>query len=365
MGKRELLIIVAFAVVGAVAYQLTAPPATGTSSWSLGEFFKSARSEMRGNPGRGTFVHKATIDAPKTMREVRLVSVGTVQVVGEARETIEYEFTVNSTGPDDAGAAELAKQTIIERDDLSDAVILRARYPEPATQTPTMVVRVPARMVVRVESSRAFTVSNVAAVQAEGNRGDVTLTGITGSVTGAHQDGDFTLTGAGSVKLRLLRAQSKITKVTGGLILDVRDGDAIVSDSAGALELDETRAEITITEHRGPLTIRGTDGRITVQRPADETRVDMRRTEVELLLERAVTATILTTDEPVRLMLVGTPDFVLDAAATDADIQATDFGLTPEGAKPGARLDHTFGRGGNVRVTLRNTRGDIILRKSK
>lgn len=363
MGKRELLIIVAFVAVGAIAYQLTAPPATGTTSWSLGDFFKTARREMRGNPGRGTFVHKATIDAPPALREVRLVILqGTVQIAGEARDTIEYEFTVNSTGPDDPGAVELARQTVIEPDNLGDALILRARYPEPASQTAVMVMRVPARMVVRVESSRGFTIANVAAVQAEGNRGDVSLTGIAGAVTGAHQDGDFKVTGARSVKLRLLRSQNTLTKVSDGVMLDVRDGDTTVSDSAGALEVDETRDEVTITGHRGPITVRGTDGRVTIQQPTAETRVDTRRAEVELQLDRAVTATILTTDEPLRLLMAGTPSLVLDASATDAAIQATDFNLTPVSTESHARLTHTFGSGG-ARITLRNTRGDIILRK--
>ena len=365
MGKRELLIIVAFVAVGAIAYQLTAPAATGTTSWSLGDFFKTARREMRGNPGRGTFVHKATIDAPPALREVRLVLLqGTVRIVGEARDTIEYEFTVNSTGPDDAGAVALAKQTVIEPDNLADALILRARYPEPASQTAVMVMRVPARMVVRVESSRGFTISNVAAVQAEGNRGDVTLTGIAGAITGAHQDGDFKVTGAKSVKLRLLRSQNTFTKITDGVVLDVRDGDTTVSDSAGALEVDETRDEVTITGHRGTITVRGTDGRVTIQQPTAETRVDTRRAEVELQLDRAVTATILTTDEPLRLLMTGTPSLVLDAGATDAAIQATDFNLTPVSTESHARLTHTFGSGG-ARITLRNTRGDIILRKSQ
>lgn len=366
MGKRELLIIVAFAVVGAVVYQLTAPPATGTSSFSLGDIFKEVRREVRGSPGRGSFVHKATLPAPAALRELRLIGVaGTVQVVGEDRDAIDYEFTVESNGPDDAGAAELAKETRLERDALGDAIVLRARYPDPGSQTATIILKVPTRLGVRVESGRGITISNVATAHLEGNRGNVTLNGITGAVTGIHQDGDFTVTGARSVKLRLLRSRGVIAKVADGLILDVRDGDCKISDSAGALEVDETRADISISQHRGAVTVRGTDGRVTVDRPTTDTRVDTRRAEVEMVMDRAVTATILTTDEPVRLMLVGTPAFLLDAAATVAAIQATDFGLTPEISAPDARLSHTFGSGSNVRVTIRNTRGDIIIRKSQ
>jgi hypothetical protein len=364
MGKRELLIIIGFVVVGALAYQFTAPPATGNSGFSFGDIFKEVRREVRGNPGQGTFAHTATVPAPAALREVRLIGVaGTVQVVGEDRDTLTYEFTVQSNGPDDAGAVALAKETKLEHDDLGDALILRARYPDPGSQTATIVLRVPRRLAVRVESGRGITISNVATAHLEGNRGDVTLTGIAGAITGIHQDGDFTATGAASVKLRLLRSRGVITHINDGVILDVRDGDCKIADSGGAMEVDETRGEVTITGHRGRITVRGTDGRVTIQHPTAETRVDTRRAEVELVMERAVVTTVLTTDEPIRLLLVGTPNFVLDSAANVAAIQATDFGLTPEATPPDMKLAHTFGSGG-ARVTLRNTRGDIIVRKN-
>jgi hypothetical protein len=66
------------------------------------------------------------------------------------------------------------------------------------------------------------------------------------------------------------------------------------------------------------------------------------------------------------LILAGAPAFSLDAAASDADIQATEFELKPERvSEADARLSHQFGGKSDVRITLRNTRGDVVLRKSK
>ena len=110
---------------------------------------------------------------------------------------------------------------------------------------------------------------------------------------------------------------------------------------------------------------RGNDGSITIGRPTQETRVDVRRAEVELLVEHAVAMTIITSDEPLRLILTGTPAFFLDAAASDAGIQATEFDLKPEVAEADSKLSHQFGAKSDVRITLRNTRGEIILRKNK
>ena len=85
MGKRELLIIVIFVAIGTVAYQFTAPPATGDRGFSFAKIFSEARREVRGNPGSGKYVHKASIPVPADLREVRLIGVSeNVKIVGDA-----------------------------------------------------------------------------------------------------------------------------------------------------------------------------------------------------------------------------------------------------------------------------------------
>ena len=365
MGKRELLIILGFLVVGTVAFQVTAPPDTSTSSFSLGDFFRTARTEMRGNPGEGKFVHTASLPIPPGIREVRLVNVQRgVKIVGDTKDSVDYEFTVTSSGPDDAGAEELAKSTALIRDDVGDAMILRVEYPDPGSQRATILMHVPAWMAVRVEGTTGVSVSGVAAVHLEAIRGDVTLDQVTGAITGAHQDGDLTIGGGQSVRMRLLRSAARISKITDGLILDLRTADVEVSDSAGVLEVDETRTDLTVSDHKGDVTFRGTDGRLIVRRPSADVRVDVRRAEVEILMERAVPVTVITTDEPLRLILGDGLAFALDAAATGSEIQAADVDLKPEVSGADARLTHVFGGNDRIRVSLRNTRGDIVLRKN-
>lgn len=364
MGKRELIIIVAFVAAGALAYRLTAPPATGKSAFSLGDFVRTARTELRGNPGRGAFVHTGSIPAGPGVREVRLIGISeNLRILGDARATIDYEFTVNSNGPDDAGAEAFARATSLERDDLGDVVVLRASYPKPGSQRSTIVMHVPSRMVVRIESSQGADVADVAAVHLESMRGKVTVTNVAGAVTGGQQDGALAVAGAQSIKLRLARTKGTFAKVSGGLTLDLRDAHTEITDSSGAVEVDETRSDVTISAHNGPLAVRGNDGSITITRPTAETRVDVRRAEVELLIETAVPLTAITSDQPLRLVLAGSPAFTLDAAATDAGIQAADVGLTAEVVNADAHVSHHFGGASQVRVTLRNSRGDIVLRK--
>ena len=50
MGKRELILIVVFVMLGATVYQFTAPPpAPGERSFSLSGIIDEMRLEVRGN----------------------------------------------------------------------------------------------------------------------------------------------------------------------------------------------------------------------------------------------------------------------------------------------------------------------------
>jgi hypothetical protein len=133
--------------------------------------------------------------------------------------------------------------------------------------------------------------------------------------------------------------------------------------SAGALEIDSQRAEITVTGHRGTTIVRGSDGRVTIDSPGAESKVDMRRAEVELTLTGNVPVTILTTDETARVIIKDTASVELDAMSTSGKIQAADVNLTPETVGDNTKLVHTFGAGRGARVTIRNTRGEIVVRK--
>lgn len=365
MGKRELLIIAGFVAVGLIVYQVTAPPSTGTSTFSFANLFNEARREMRGNPAQAEITHTATVPVGAAHREVRVLRVAReVHVIGEDRADIEYALAVSSTGPDDEAARGYAAQTVFQRDEVGDSLVLRVHYPAEARQQTSAVVRVPARLAVRVENATGVTIAGVAGAHIEATRGAITLTDIAGPVTGDHQDGSVTVTRAASVKkMRLTRLRSRFEGVTGGLTLDIRDGECDVAASSGPVEIDTLRATLTLTGHRGPVVVRGADGRVTLDAPGGESRVEMRRTEVEAILTGRVPVTILTTDQTARVFVRDTAALTLDALATEGRIQAADLQLTPETVGNDMKLVHTFGAGGDVRVTVRNTRGEIVLRR--
>jgi hypothetical protein len=97
MGKRELVIALAFIALGVVAYQMTAPPAQPNErGFSLTRFWENARRGMRSNAAQATATSTGTVLPSAELGELRIegVGAGRVRVVGEARRDIAYELTV-------------------------------------------------------------------------------------------------------------------------------------------------------------------------------------------------------------------------------------------------------------------------------
>jgi hypothetical protein len=92
--------------------------------------------------------------------------------------------------------------------------------------------------------------------------------------------------------------------------------------------------------------------------------IDIRRASVNVTLAAAASVVVITSESHLQLNLEGTPAILLDAAAWGGKINAEDFSLEPETSERGARLKHEFG-GKAARVTLRNSRGDIVIARAK
>ena len=367
MGKRELLIIVAFVAIGAIAFELSAPPAPEGRGFSFARFFQNARRNIRGNPAVASTTMTGDIPIAATVTEVRLAGANRgVHVVGEERTSIAYELHIESDGPDDATAIESAKRASLKQDDLGTSLALTVTYPKEGQQWGALVVRVPARLAVRVSGNGGADVSGVKSVDLDQVSGSTSIREISGAVTGSHRNGDLTLEKIGAADLNLTGSRTKVNGVEHNLMLSSRNGRVEISAAKGLVEIDETNQEITVREPAGGVRVTGTSGRVTIEDPRQEIKVDCRRAEVELTLSQSVPATLLTTDEPIRLTLAGTPQIALDAAASDGGvIHAEDFDLEVKSAEGEQHVAHNFGASPTARVTLRSARGDIVIRKAK
>lgn len=368
MGKRELLIIVAFVAVGALAYQITAPPPkAGQSGFSLSRIFSGIRREISANAATATLTRTGTVTLRPGVTELRLSTARSVPVTitGERREDIAYELWVESNGPDEATAKAYAGRTVLREDDLGPALALALSFPREGTQKARVVLRVPAHLAVRIENSGRVTVSDVAGLDLRNTTGETTVSGVAGTVTGSHRSGDLTVTKAGAVDLTLSSARARLLDISGAITLSARNGDCAISGSRGPVVATLSNVEFTVTEHAGTIRVSGDGGTLRVPLPSRELSVDVRRMVVEVTLDAATPATIITSDEPLRLIISGQPSLTLDAVATEGGrLQATDFKLPPTTQDRESRLSASLGAGG-TRVVLRNTRGDIVISQRK
>jgi hypothetical protein len=367
MGKRELLIVLAFVVVGAALYRVTAPPAKEHAGVSLGRILDEIRADIRRDAESARYVHSDVITPAARVTELRLSGVtGRMVVTGEERTDIAFELQVESTGPDEATATDYAMKTVLVEDDLGDTLGLRVSYPPEARQTTEIALRVPRSMRVAVDGGKSAEFKDLRAIRLEGVVGETTAEGIAEEVGGSHRNGRLTVTGAGSITLNLQASRAVLSKVTGGIMLNANRGETRIVDSQGPIEVEQSNNELRIEQPRGAVRVSGSGGRIELLDPQDEVRIDVRRTEVEVRLSRAVPMTVMTADEPLRLVLDGPPPIVVDAVITGSgDLIADDFNLSGVTARDETSLTHAFGDQATVRVSLRNRRDDIEIQKGK
>ena len=363
MGKRELLIICAFVVAGVVAYQLSAPPAAEGQGFSLTRFLQGIKREV--NPASGSFTHTGRIPLGRGIKELRFSgAVRQLRITGEDREDIEFELAVNSNGPDEATAVSYAKRTTLQPDEIAETLTLEINYPEEATQTAGLSLRVPTAIAVRISGRGTPVVTNVHAVYLESVLGDTTLEAIDGEVHGSHRSGRLTVKGAERVDLTLNSSRTTLVDISRGLTLNVQGGECAVSESNGPLTLEGRNAELRVTGHQGEIRVTGTGGNLRLDEPDGPVKVDVLRMEVDVTVDTAVPMTLFTTDEPLRVMLPDDVKLAIDAATSGGEIQSSELDLTPEVRDHDARLSHTFGAS-QPKLAMRNSRGNIVIRRRK
>lgn len=366
MGKRELLIIAACAVLGVLAFELTAAPASGTRRpFSLSTLVDNWRRQARGSRTSVQVSHADTIPAPDSLSDLRISGVPDVTVIGEARSDVTYELAVTGSGADDAGARDVAARTTLERDDLGGILVLRLRPAPDGRQTSAVTLRVPARLAVRISGARMTHVTGVSAVHLDATIGEAAIRQVTGVVDGSHRNGRLAIEDAGSATIAVMSATTSLLRIGGRVSLTARNGECDLTDAGGAIDADVTNGKITVTGARQGMTLTATNAQAIVTAPRGDVKIDARRTSVMLTLTTPVAVAILTTDEPLRVKLPATFDAAIDAVAGEkGTIDASDFGLTPSRDGVETRLAHTFG-GGRLRVALRNTRGAIVISETK
>jgi hypothetical protein len=375
MGKRELLLVGAFVLVGVVMYQLTAAPApSGTRTVSVGRFIDHLRREIRGNRSFAEVSSTTThpIDPATTEVRLRLGMTARLTVTGEDRKDVEINLKVRSNGYDDAEAQRLAKQSVdaLRIDNAGAALIATVTYPDPGSQWPTAVIKVPSTLRVRVEQASALTVSDLQTVELGPTRGETTIRNVADLVTGTHRGGKVTIEHAGTVKLSTRGSQVIVTDVKDLTLSMTAGGGLTASNIRGAIEIDGNQTDLKLLmldKTKGPIRVNAVGGTLILDGLAAEARIDGRQTSIAVTMHQAVPLAIYNEgDEDVALTPPAT-GFKLDAVARDGRILPADvlqqLGVTHEPGDEGkeARASGAV-RGGGPTITVRTNRGNLVLK---
>jgi hypothetical protein len=364
MGRRELLIALAFVVVGIVAYQFGAPPAKTGQGFSFHRFFTAARQKIQSDNAQASYTQRGTLTVGPDLVEVRVAHITQgVTITGEARSDIAYELKVDSTGPDTATALSYAKRATITTDDLGSALALGADYPSEGSQVAWLTLRVPMRLSARLDNADSVRITHVGGVRFDGVSGEAVLEGLSGAVTGQFRTGSLVVTGASSVEMALQGANATFDGVVHDTTLTIRAGRCTLKHAMGAIEIDATNTEVFVTEPAGSVHVGATGGHVTVTRPAHAIDLEGRRTGLDVTLAAAVAMTLITSDEPLNLRFeAAPPPIAIDAAASDdGSIRADDPRLAITSDNHTTRLMHDFGGPSAPRVVMRNQRGEIVI----
>lgn len=376
MGKRELLLVFCFVVVGVVVYQVTAsPPQPGERGLSISRLVESARREIRGNQASAEATTTANHEVSPSLTELRIAGpIAEVDVIGEDRADVESTTHVESNGYDEAEAREYLKASKLVSDRTASALVLRMEFPRGGRQRGTLKLKVPSRLQVRVEGgSGQLNVTNVAALEISGTRGETTLRKIPGRVEVSHRGGEVEIEDVGTLEFTGRSGTLKVTDVRGDATIKMEQGGEVTASRlAGALDIDGRNCDIGLEElssAKGPVRVNLNGGSLKIRGLKAETRIDSRNAEVEVAMAAPAPVAIYSNGE--RVSLTPPPGaYTLDARVTDGRVPPDDviasMGFKSTSSGEDSKESRVFGpfKGGGPTISVRTTNGDFAIRKA-
>jgi hypothetical protein len=365
MGKRELLLVSGFAVIGVLVYQLTMPASADTGG-GFSAWWARVRSHLTEHWVEKRYERKAEVPVPAEVKTLAIdFNRANATVVGEARETVVVDVSGVVFGGDEAQAQEFERQLglKVEPDGPVMRVTLTLPKRDELTRRPTrqFTIRVPARLGVEARlGGGELSIQQVASVHLPTASGNVRLEGITGKVTGELERGMLDVEDVGSVAMKIRRCEARLQGISGALEIDARGCELRARRVGGPTTLEIEDVEGELEDAAGPVRLTGKGGAFHLRavRSAIEATTD--RTTLYLLPGEAVPITASVERDTLEITLPR-GGVIVDATATNGDVRAPEGLLTVTRDEDVVKASGAV-RGGGPRVQLRTTRGDIVVR---
>jgi hypothetical protein len=370
MGKRELLLICAFVMVGAVVYYATAPAADpGSRGFSTSRILDEIRREVRGNRASAEADSSTTIPLTAGVTELRFeIGSAPLTVTGEDRTDVACDLHVWSSGYDENEAKKYAAETALKTTESGSSLSITIKYPEPATQRATLTVRVPRGLAIRIQPSRGkLDITGVSSVELVEARGQVNIQKVSGRAVVNHRGGQMAIDGVAMLKLTSRGSEIELKNVAGDATLQLQAGELRAESLTGPVEVESNGTRMTF-EHfdtmRRPLRVNAVGGNVTLKGIRGETRVDGRDTRIEAIIDKPAPIAIYNEgDEPMDVTLP-TGGFQLDALATDGRLSVPEGSPSFPSVQTTENEQRASGRvgSGGPTITLRAARGNITIK---
>jgi hypothetical protein len=368
MGKRELLLIVAFVVVGAIVYQITAPAeAPGERHTSIGQIIQNIERGVQGNRARAAVTTTSTFAVAPTVDELRLaLTSGEITIVGEDRADIQAELQAQSNGFDQAEAEKLARETTLTVSDSGTSKFVGVNFPVPGTQTAKLALKVPNRLRIRLNPNNGhLRITGVREVELVNARGNTEIRQVAGLVTGSQRGGELLVSAAGSVKLTALGSNVTLEEIRGDSTITTTSGELKITGIHGPFTVDSNATDVSLDKietESGMIRLSVSSGSIKVTGLRSDGRIDARNADVTVSIARPAPLSIYSEgNDPVDVMLPAAGGYQLDAVANGGRITAP-AGLPQVVATKDAEQRATGPvRGGGPMISIRSTHGDITL----
>jgi hypothetical protein len=365
MGKRELLLIGVFLVLGMGVYQMTAPPPKpGQEGFSFGRLFSHIRAEIQGEDARAPVDRKAQRPVDASVTRLTLPEFrGMLSLIGEDRDDVAVELRGVMPGLDDTVAQSRAAATLLTLESEDDEITVKISRPEetPRLRNAELRLRVPARLAVTLEYRGEAELRGVAEVKFQSARGRTNVRDV-GAIRGEYENGELEVLGVGEIDLKTERTQVRIDGVKKTLALEAEHGEVRIQRVAGTLKINLNRVECEADGIKGETTVRMEHGSLTLRGIRAATEVTGEGTGLELIMASAVPLSATTQNG--ELMVELPKDGVtLDALTQHGRLRLSDRALQVQEGEDEQRIDAKI-RGGGPTLRLRNEHADIVIRDS-
>lgn len=362
MGKRELLLVVLFVVLGTVLYQATAPPAPeGSGGFSLRDIFRAARGHFGDRSATRTVTREAQLTVPADVDTVALEDFrGRIEVTGTDEAVIDAAVEISLRGIDEADLGQQEAGLSMQLETQGTLATVALGYREGGARPDhTLRLRVPRRLRLKLGGRGVAQVTGLAGAEFDTYRGDLFVEEMTGPVTGTQREGRAEFGPGGTIDLETERGTLRVVRPA-SLTLHSETTDVEVLDAEGPVTIDQERCTIEVIGGTGPIGVKGEGGTIKLRNVASAVDIDAERLTVSMTMAEAV---------PVRLAIVADDvDVTLPAAGVELAAEVADGELrvpaaltsTTDGATQ--RATGTL-NGGGPRIGLTVTRGSLTVRQ--